>query len=273
MNMLISLAVEKYNLVHISILAFFPILIVSSYFIFRNKSQKAKDIYMYVLMAITFVLAWSGYFYKVIFNVDNASKNFLVQLPFHLCSINAILYPLFFVFRNKMNNLFKTTTFAFMYFVGMLGAFLAMALDAPVTVMGPDRSLLDYTVFEYWAKHGLIFSIPILLIILGYYKPKYIDIIKCSVLFLILIVIAHILNVTFTTINHSMGGEKVANFFYTIHPDNMIGLKQVFDVIEIPLVYLFPFIFVAIPLFSILYIPFGIINLVKRKQKKQNNNL
>lgn len=268
MNILLSLVVEKYNLVHCTILAFFPILIVSSYFIFRNKSQKTKDIYMYILMAITFVLAWSGYFYKVIFNVDNASKNFLVQLPFHLCSINAILYPLFFILRNKMNNLLKTTTFSFMYFVGMLGAFLAMALDAPVTVMGPDRSLLYFTVFEYWFKHGLIFSIPILLIILGYYKPKYIDIFKCSVLFLILIVIAHILNVTFTSINQAMGGEKVANFFYTMHPDGMIGLKQVFDLINIPLVYLFPFVFVAIPLFSLLYVPFAIINLVKRKQQK-----
>lgn len=269
MNILISLVVEKYNLVHLAILAFFPILIVSSYFIFRNKSQKTKDIYMYILMAITFVLAWSGYLYKVIFNVDNASKNFLVQLPFHLCSINAILYPLFFCLRNKMNNLLKTTSFSFMYFVGMLGAFLAMALDAPITVMGPEKSLLDYVVFEYWVKHGLIFSIPILLIIFGYYKPKYLDIYKCSVLFLILIVIAHILNVTFTSINHSIGGEKIANFFYTMHPDGMIGLKQVFNLIPIPLVYLFPFIFVAIPLFHILYIPFGIINLISRK--KVNN--
>lgn len=269
MNILLSLIVEKYNFLHIIILLFFPALIIASYFIFRNKSQKTKDIYMCVLMGLTFLLAWSGYFYKIFYDVDGIRKNFLVQLPFHLCSINAILYPLFFLLRNKTNALIKDTTFSFMYFVGMLGAFLAMALDAPATVMGPEKSLLDYVVFEYWFKHGLIFSIPILLIIFGYYKPKYIDVFKASVLFLILVVIAHILNVTFTSINHAMGGEKVANFFYTMHPDNMIGLKQVFNLMPIPFVYLLPFTFVAIPLFSILYIPFGIINLTKRKKQQK----
>lgn len=271
MNILLNLIIDKYNALHIALLIFFPAFIVASYFIFRNKSQKAKDIYMYVLMGLTFFFAWSGYIYKVIFNIEEATANYIAMLPLHLCSANGILYPLFFLLRNKVNKLLNTTFFSFMFFVGTLGAFLAVYIDAPKDVMGETISLLQYNVFEYWFKHGLVLAIPILFVLFKYYEPKYIDVFKASVLFLILILIAHVLNLICSNINFALGGNKVSNFFYTMHPNNMICLKQMYDLIGIPLVYLFPFTFVAIPLFSLMYVPFGIINLVKRKKAKTNN--
>lgn len=269
LNILTILAIEKYNFLHISLLVFFIFAIIGSYLIFRKRSEKTKEIFLYILIGLAFFFAWSGYVVELITDLDDCRANFIVHMPLNLCSINALLYPLFFGFRKKFNSFFYSTLFSFMFFVGSIGAMLAMVVDAPKTVMGPNISLLSYVPFAYWIKHGLVLMIPILFVLLGFYKPKYLDIFKATIFFVIVLLIVHIMNIGFTKLNYLFGGTKVCNYFFTTHPDGMIGLSHMYNLIPIGYIYMLPFIFVAIPLFSLWYLPVGLVNLLKNKYEEK----
>lgn len=266
---------KLYNPVHIMVVLFFPILAVVSYFIFRKRSEKAKAIYMWVLLAITAFATLSTFATDVISNrANNYRADLLANLPLHMCSINVFLYPLFFGLRNKMNKLFKSTTFAYMYFMGSIGALLAMVVTAPGDCAGNDINFLTYNVFTYWLKHGLIFIIPIIFVVLGFYRPKFIDVIKAVVFLLVLLTTMECINVLFTFICKMLGGSDVANYFYTRTGKGTAVLDILWKYIPIELIYLLPLAVVAVPLFSLYYAPVGIIDLIKSrvsKSKKAKN--
>lgn len=58
---ILTLIIDKYNLVHILTILFFPLLAVVSYFIFRKKSEKTKAIYLWILMSIIFLATWTTF--------------------------------------------------------------------------------------------------------------------------------------------------------------------------------------------------------------------
>ena len=99
----------KYGLVHILTVLFFPLLAVVSFFIFRKKQTISKAIYLYVLMGIIFVATWGTFIADLITDYNHQRLNFWARLPLHMCSINVILYPLFFSLRNKVKPLIRDT--------------------------------------------------------------------------------------------------------------------------------------------------------------------
>ena len=258
--------IKMYNPVHIIVCLFFPLMALVTYFIFKNKSEKSKLIFIWIIMILTFVATW-GTFVTDLITKENTRLNFFSKLPLHMCSINVILYPVFFGIRNKVNKFFKSMTFAYMYFMGSLGAVLAMVVTAPGDCVGEGINFLTYNVFTYWLKHGLIFIIPFLFVSLGFYRPVAKDIIKAVVFLLCLLVIMEGVNLLFSWLNTLIGGKDIANFFYTRTGKNTAVLEICWNWIGIELIYLLPLAVIAVPLFALYYSPYLIADLISKKKR------
>ena len=237
-NLMMALYMPKYGIVHILVVLFFPLLAVASYFIFKNKSEKSKLIYLYSLMGIAFFATWITFSVALITDDNHQRANFWARLPLHMCSINVILYPLFFFLRKKTKPLIKDTLFAYMYFFGSIGALLAMVVTAPGDCIGANVDFLRYNVFTYWLKHGLIFIIPILFVVLGFYRPRLIDKIKATVFLLILLTVMELINLLFSYLNKVCGGTEIANFFYTRTGKGTMVLETFYNFIPVELIYM-----------------------------------
>ncbi len=269
---LLTVFIPKYGLTHILVVLFFPLLAIVSYFIFKKKSEKSKVIYLYILMAIAFIGTWLTFFTALAQDYNHQRANFFARLPLHMCSINVILYPLFFFLRNKVKPLIRSTLFAYMYFFGSAGALLAMVVTAPGDCIGANINFFQYNVFMYWLKHGLIFILPILFVVLGFYKPTIKDIFKSVVFIIILLCIMECVNLLFTYLNqHVTHGTDIANFFYTRTGKGTAVLEAFYNFLPYELLYMFPLVIIAVPIFFIYYLPFFIFNLIQKKQLKKKN--
>ena len=83
----------SYGLVHIITLIISACIIVGLYFILRNRSEKTK-------VAVLFILSLSG-IAAIIFNLVTWGTP-LEYLPFHMCSITALILPIAILTRSKI---------------------------------------------------------------------------------------------------------------------------------------------------------------------------
>lgn len=267
---LLTVYMPKYGFIHIATVLFFPALAVASYFIFKKKSEKAKEIYLWILMAIAFLATWITFAVALIEDYGGAQRaNFWARLPLHMCSINVILYPVFFGIRKRASKLVSSTLFSYMYFFGSAGALLAMVVTAPGDCLGAGVNFFQYNVLTYWLKHGLIFILPIMFVVLGFYRPKLIDIVKATVFLVGLLCIMELVNLLFSWFNQLCGGNEIANFFYTRTGVGTAVLSTFYGWIPVELLYMFPLVVIAVPMFFIYYSPIGIMDLVKRQKAKK----
>ncbi len=270
---LLTVFIPKYGLTHILVVLFFPLLAVVSYFIFKKKSEKSKIIYLYTLMGIAFIGTWVTFFTALAQDYNQQQANFFARLPLHMCSINVIFYPLFFGLRNKVKPLIRSTLFSYMYFFGSAGALLAMVVTAPGDCIGADVNFFQYNVFMYWLKHGLIFILPILFVVLGFYKPCLKDILKAVIFIIILLCIMECVNLLFSYLNqHVTKGKEIANFFYTRTGKGTAVLETFYNFLPYELLYMFPLVVIAIPIFFIYYLPFIVIRFISKKSMKHADN-
>ena len=262
--------INSWNYLHILNLLFYPVFGVSCHFIFRKKGTKAKDIFMIVCLALCFLSTW-GIFIFSLFESEYQRIHFWARLPLHMCSINAVFYPVIFLLikRNKLKPLYATTLMAYMYFVGSPGALLAMIMPAGDCI---NTSFLNYNVLSFWVKHGLIFMIPILMVSLGYYKPKLIDTLKASVFLLFLLIFMHGVNLLFSWFSDLSGAHDVVNFFYTRSAEGNFLLEIFWNLVPYELLYMLPLVVIAVPIFMIYYLPILISNKVVAKIALKNSN-
>lgn len=251
---MLTVIIDKFNLVHFLNLAFYPIFGIACYFIFKKSSQKTKSIFLWIILGLAFVSTWLTFATDLITDRDNQRLHFWSRLPLHMCSINVILYPLFYGIRNKVKPLVSSTLFAYMYFVGSPGALLAMVF-APGDCIGASINFFSYNVFTYWLKHGLIFVIPILMVSLGQYKPKLKDTLKASVFLLGLLIVMEGVNLLFSWFGHLNGSSNISNFFYTRTGVGTPILETFYNLIPIELIYMLPLVVIAIPIFMVYYLP------------------
>ena len=239
-----SMVLQQFNWVHILVLLTIPLFLISSWLLLKNKSQGTKDKFMWVLMIIV-ALA-----YIITFTIDTATDadhraRILARLPLHLCGINMFLYPLCFALRSKGARL-KHIVFGYMYFVGSPGALLGSLMPpGPDDIIG--QSIFVYNSISYFVRHNLIFIIPVLLVVLGYYKPKAKDMPIAAGTILGLATVMHVVNVVFSAI----GGYRV-NYFFTRFADNEI-LEIFWNIVPVELLYLYTLVVVLIPIFAVFY--------------------
>lgn len=247
MNLLNNSPLRYYSLPHLSMLLISPIIVITLYYILRNKTKKTQSIVLFVL-AILNALLYLSYKLAMAFTYDTFI--ILNELPLHLCNLNLVLIPIAIATKNKL-------LMSYFYYVGLIAAFCGVMFFDSYFL---GRETYSYIVLVYFIYHSILIAFPILFISLKFFTPSLNYIWKSLLLLLGLATIMLIVNIIFRT----TGICPEANYFYTMGmPDNPI-LGMLMKFIPVPLLY-------CLPIIPVLYL-FGVLitlpNIIKNHRNK-----
>ena len=241
----------SYGIVHIATLLLSAAIITGLYFILRNRSDKTKTV-------VLFILSFSG-IAAIIFNLVTWGSP-IEYLPFHMCSITAMLLPFAVITRSKViNNLLL---------LWCIGALIALVLNQAQA----EYEIWSWTFFFYYFPHTLEFGIPILMFVLKLTEKKLIYIPTTLALTAGIYTCVHLINVwlnQYAVANNVVdwAGDVVKlNYMYSIDPTNPV-LQMMYNLIPHPYWYMFvatPFIVLYL---CIVYLP-EIIKAIKNSKKQ-----
>ncbi len=236
-----------FGTVHILSLIFAIILNVALYFILKRCPQKVQII-------ILGVLSFSG-IAAIIYNLV-AWDSPLEYLPFHLCSLNAMILPIAVFTRNKViSNL---------TLLWSLGAAVALILNHSVAA----AEVLDPVFCFYFFPHVFEMSIPILLFKLGLCKLDAKCIISTVGITAGAYTAIHFINVALNNycIENNIidwAGDVIeVNYMYSIRPDNPV-LVLFHNLIPHSFWYMLPAVLIAAIYLTAIY---GIAAVVGKKK-------
>lgn len=239
----------SYGVVHIASLLLSAAIIVGLYFVLRKCSERVKTI-------VLFILSFSG-ISAIIFNLVTWGSP-IEYLPFHMCSISAMLLPFAVITRNKViNNLLL---------LWCLGALIALVLNQAQA----NFEIFSWTFFFYYFPHTLEVGIPILMFALGLVKKDVKCIGSTLGLTLYLYTTVHLLNVllnNYAEANNIVdwaGNVVKLNYMYSVDPTNPV-LQLMYNLVPHPYWYMLvatPFILLYL---ALVYLP-EIIRAVKNKK-------
>lgn len=213
----------SFGLVHILSLGAAALIIIGLYFIVRMLSLKWKTF-------ILGILSFSG-IAAIIYNLVAWSSP-LEYLPFHLCSINAILLPIVVFTRNK--------TLGNLLLFWSLGALLALILNTSMA----EAELFSMPFCFYYFPHVLEFGIPIILFKLGLIKKDFKCIPSTLVITLGIFIAVHFVNLALNSycatnnITDYAGNLIQVNYMFTMFHDNIPLLTTFYAIIPHPFWYL-----------------------------------
>lgn len=195
----------------------------------------------------------------IVFNLFRWNSWF-EYLPFHLCSLTALVLPMAILTQNKaLNNLLLLWS---------LGALFALVVNTAQA----DFEIFSWTFFFYYFPHVFDCGIPLLLLKLNFYKKDYKAISTTLTITLITYTAVHLINLGLNNyllvndIRDWQGQIVQVNYMYSIKPENPL-LQLFYDIIPFSYWYLYlaiPIIFVYL---SLLYLP-EFIKLKKDKNEK-----
>ena len=239
----------SFGIVHIITLLISAAIIVGLYFILKNRSDKTKTI-------VLFILSFSG-ISAIIFNLVTWNSP-IEYLPFHMCSITAMLLPFAVLTKNKIiNNLLLLWS---------LGALIALVLNQAQA----NYEIFSWTFVFYYFPHTLEVGIPILMFVLKLVKKDVRCIGSTLALTLFLYTDVHLINVclnnyaTAANIVDWAGNLVKLNYMYSIDPTNPV-LQMMYNLVPFPYWYMLvatPFILLYL---GIVYLP-EIIKAIKNKK-------
>jgi len=239
----------SFGIVHIITLLISAAIIVGLYFILKNRSDKTKTI-------VLFILSFSG-ISAIIFNLVTWNSP-IEYLPFHMCSITAMLLPFAVLTKNKIiNNLLLLWS---------LGALIALVLNQAQA----NYEIFSWTFVFYYFPHTLEVGIPILMFVLKLVKKDVRCIGSTLALTLFLYTDVHLINVclnnyaTAANIVDWAGNLVKLNYMYSIDPTNPV-LQLMYNLVPFPYWYMLvatPFILLYL---GIVYLP-EIIRAIKSKK-------
>lgn len=194
-----------FSIAHIISLVLAVAINTGLYFLLKRTGEKIAHITL-------FVLSFSG-IAAIIFNLV-AWGSPLEYLPFHLCSINALMLPIAVITRNRtINNLLLLWS---------LGAFFALILNVSVA----EAAIGSATFMFYYFPHVLEAGIPIIMFKLGLVKLDA----RCTISTLIITMssytVIHFINLLVNHITEASSiltpqGEVVSvNYMFSLRPEN-----------------------------------------------------
>lgn len=228
-------------------------MIAALYFVLKKASSTIQTI-------VLGILSFSG-IAAIIFNLVYWNSP-LEYLPFHLCSLNAIMLPIAVFTKNKtINNLLLLWS---------LGALIALFLNVSVA----EAEICSWTFVFYYFPHVLEFGIPVLMFLLKLVKKD----IKCigSTLGITLAsyTVIHFINLwinSYAVANNIVdwaGNVIKVNYMYSIYPDNPV-LALFYQIL--PYEYWYMYLAIAVITVYLLVVYLGdIIKLAKSKEKVSN---
>ena len=231
MNEITNITWGFFSINHIISLIFAIFIIFILYKLLEKKEEKIQILTLGIL-------SFSGIF-AIIYNLI-AWNSPIEYLPFHLCSLNAMVLPIAVFTKNKhLNNLLLLWS---------LGAILAIVVNSAQA----DYEIFSLTFAIYYFPHVLEFGIPLLMFKLNLVK-KDISCIKTTLIItLISYTLIHLINVN---INNYLEINKIVdyagnliqvNYMYSIQPEN-----PVMSLFYMILPYEYWYMFLAIPIIFI----------------------
>ena len=155
-----NMSITLYNIWHI----FYLVLIlggaISLYFIFRNKSQKAKDTVIKAFAYLTIGLYIADFFIMPL--SDSYDGISAWKLPFNICTLMAVFVP-FVQFNPKFKPIKNVIVMLSM-------ASSVMWMVYPGTALGGEPPFC-YLIFQTFMYHGFLFAWSFLSVTLGDSKP------------------------------------------------------------------------------------------------------
>ena len=224
---------------HIITLVIAALINIVLYFVLKNKSRAMQT-------AVLFILSLSG-ISAIIFNLVTWGSP-IEYLPFHLCSLTAMVLPIAVLARSK--------TLSNLLLLWSLGALAAIVMNQGQA----DYEIFSKTFFFYYFPHVLEFGIPILLFKLGLVKKD----VKCigSTLGITLAVytLVHFINLainSYCIANNVLdyaGNVIQVNYMYSITPSIPI-LQTFYNIIPHSYWYLLVAVPIILVYLFVIYLP------------------
>lgn len=135
-------------------------IVVGLYFLFRNKSLKARKILVGSLLVFNLAL----HFLKLLIPPYSTNPDFALESVWfiNICAVSVATFP--FLFFSKSD-----TAKDWMFYLGVISGFLSLVY--PTEALG--KSLLTPDLWRFYFCHMIIFIAPLLMILLGVHKLNY----------------------------------------------------------------------------------------------------
>jgi len=198
-----------------------------NYFILKNKDRKFIIKYLLVIALLNFSL----HFIKQLVYMDlNAFRKSTAE---NICAISTLIFP--FILLNEKNGPIHD----FMFFIGMLGGLAGTFYPTEAI----NKIMLVFEVRRFYFCHVNLWTIPLLLAVLGIYKPrfKYLLLMPLFYLGYQLILVANTALLCYTPLYGNMDGltslemffsRQYANWSYTFGPGlSDKGLDKILSVL------------------------------------------
>lgn len=224
-----------------------------AYFL-RNKDQSVKkkilDIYAIVVIGL--------YFCDFLVHPFMLDENRLIvdKLPYHLCTISALLVAITRIFPNHTSKIKNAVTV-----LGLVGAL--MYLTCPNGAVGPGVKAFSYRMIQTFLYHGCLFTYGVLAICYGECKLEFKKIFVEAIMIASLILISLGANYSYSKPDGAGGWVWHYDWFFTTGAS--FGVSP----------YLMPFVMLGIifamccSIYGLYYLGVYIIN--KKKQKTIEN--
>ena len=242
----------SYGLVHIITLIISACMILGIYFILRNRSEKTKVI-------VLFILSLSG-LAAIIFNLVTWGTP-LEYLPFHMCSITALILPIAILTRSKI--------FSNLLLFWCLGAAMAIICN-----QGQANYVIpSATFFFYYIPHTLEFGIPILMFALKIVKKDMRCIVSTVVLTMAIYTVVHFINLAINSycvanaVTNPSGEIVQVNYMYSLSAPVPL-MQAMYNLIPHSYWYMYVVVPFVVVYLGIVYLP-EIIALIKSRKKAQ----
>ena len=242
----------SYGLVHIITLIISACMILGIYFILRNRSEKTKII-------VLFILSLSG-LAAIIFNLVTWGTP-LEYLPFHMCSITALILPIAILTRSKI--------FSNLLLFWCLGAAMAIICN-----QGQANYVIpSATFFFYYIPHTLEFGIPILMFALKIVKKDVRCIASTVVLTMAIYTVVHFINLALNSycvanaVTNPSGEIVQVNYMYSLFAPVPL-MQAMYNLIPHSYWYMYVVVPFVVVYLGIVYLP-EIIALIKSRKKAQ----
>lgn len=226
-----------FGIVHFISLAACVGIIVGLYYFLKHLTVKTQII-------ILGILSFSG-IGAIIFNLLSWNSP-LEYLPFHLCSLGALVLPIATFTRNKV--------IANLLLLWSLGAFFAILLNHAAA----DFEILSWTFFFFYFPHVLEMGIPILLFKLGLTKLDKKCVITTVGITMASYTVIHFINLiinAFCVKNNIVdyaGNLVKVNYMYSLVPENPM-LAFIWSIIPFEYWYMYGVIPIAVVYLGAIY--------------------
>ncbi len=238
----------NFTIAHILTLIFAVILNVVLYFILKRRSKKIQ-------IAVLGILSFSG-IAAIVYNLVMWNAP-LEYLPFHLCSLNAMILPFAVLTRNKM--------ICNLTLLWSLGAACALVLNNGVA----ETELFGHVFMFYFFPHVFEMSIPILLFKLKLVKLDAKCVVSTVVITLLAYIGIHFINLAVNnyaiTHNITYGGDVPieVNYMYSISHDGNPVLAFFYNLLPYKFWYMLPIVPIVTLYLGAIY---GINHLIQKKK-------